>query len=273
MADRSQIRSLAQELLDAHDAAATVEQLTARVDGFDLDDAYAVLAEISAERQARGWVPAGRKIGFTNRTLWDLFGVDVPMWATVWDRTLVAASGDTARVSLDGLVAPRIEPEVAFGLRGPVPITDDPLAVLESVEWVAPSFEIVQCPFPGWSFALPDATAAFGLHAQLVVGTRVPVTDENRASLAASLGTFEATLSKDAEVADRGSGSNVLDSPALALVHLARVVAEHPDQPALVAGEVITTGTVTNAFPIVPGETWTSDYGDLGLTGLRVTFT
>ena len=42
--------------------------------------------------------------------------------------------------------------------------------------------------------------------------------------------------------------------------------------PPLAAGEVITTGTVTDAWPVAPGETWTSDYGALGIPGLTVTF-
>jgi 2-oxo-3-hexenedioate decarboxylase len=73
-------------------------------------------------------------------------------------------------------------------------------------------------------------------------------------------------------VIDRGTGSNVLGSPALALGHLARVVAEQPQAPKLAAGEIATTGTITDAWPVAPGETWSSDYGALGLAGLTLTF-
>ena len=80
------------------------------------------------------------------------------------------------------------------------------------------------------------------------------------------------TLSKDGTVVDRGKGANVLDSPALALVHLARVLAGQPQFPPLAAGEIVTTGTVTDAWPVAAGETWSSDYGDLGIEGLSITF-
>ena len=69
-------------------------------------------------------------------------------------------------------------------------------------------------------------------------------------------------------VIETGVGANVLDSPALALAHLAGVLAGQPQFPPLAAGEIVTTGTVTDAWPVAPGETWTSDYGALGLPGL-----
>ena len=50
-----------------------------------------------------------------------------------------------------------------------------------------------------------------------------------------------------------------------------RVVGAQPTQTPLSAGEIITTGTITNAWPIERGQTWTSDYGVLGLHGLTLT--
>ena len=44
---------------------------------FDLADAYRVSARILARRIARGERPVGWKIGFTNRTIWDEYGVHV----------------------------------------------------------------------------------------------------------------------------------------------------------------------------------------------------
>src|SRR5262249_40362428 len=162
-------------------------------------------------------------------------------------------------------VLPRIEPEVAFGLNGPVPLTDDPLAVLARVDWIAPGFEIVQSHFPDWKFKAPDCTALCALHGALVVGTPVAVTEASRAALAAKLPTFALTLSRGGAMVDQGVGANVLKSPALALAHLARVLADLPEFPPLVAGEMVTTGTITDAWPVAPGETWSSDYGALGL--------
>jgi 2-oxo-3-hexenedioate decarboxylase len=264
------VDELADRLIAAYDDATTLAPITADAPDFDVGAAYAVLAEIERRRCAQGWQPVGRKIGFTNRTLWPRYGVYRPMWAHTWRHTVQHASGGQATLALDRLVQPRIEPEVVFGLAGPVPLTDDALEVLQQVEWIAPGFEIVQSHFPGWRFMAPDCTAAFGLHGALVVGTRVPVTDANRAALAKMLPVFEVTLRRGEAVIDRGVGANVLDSPALALAHLARVLGTQPAFPPLAAGEFVTTGTLTDAWPVARGETWSSDYGALGLAPLHL---
>ncbi len=146
--------------------------------------------------------------------------------------------------------------------------------MLACVEWIAPGFEIVQSHFPDWKFDAADCTAAFGLHGALVVGPR---RCRDRAAIAPRspplLPTFTLTLRRGGEVDRHGVGANVLDSPALALVHLARVLARQPQFPPLAAGEVITTGTVTDAWPVAPGQTWSSDYGTLPVAGMTLTFT
>ena len=267
------LKDIADRLIAAYDTATSLPPITVSAPEFSVADGYAVLHDIETRRRAQGWQPVGRKIGFTNRTIWPRYGVYQPMWAHVWARTVHLARDGKATLPLQGFVQPRIEPEVVFKLKGPVPLTDDPDAVLASVEWMAPGFEIVQSHFPDWKFSAADCSAAFGLHGALVVGTPVPLTGANRAALAAALPTFKVTLSRGDAVIDRGVGSNVLDSPALALAHLARLLADQPQAPKLAAGEIVTTGTITDAWPVTAGEVWSSDYGALGLEGLTLRFT
>ena len=267
-----EVDAIAERLLRSLDSGAMCEPISDDTPDFSVDDAYAVLAAIGRRREASGWRRAGRKIGFTNRTLWEAFGVDRAFWADVWDSTVVPVSDGAASVALGSLAQPRIEPEVVFGLRGPVPATDDPVAVLAAVEWMAPGFEVVQCPYPGWRFGIADCIAAVGFHGALAVGTPVRIDDTNRDAIASTLAEFEATLWRDGDLVDRGAGANVMDSPALALGHLARVISEQPGAPALGAGEIVTTGTVTNAHPVRPGERWRADYGALGLEPFTLTF-
>jgi len=265
-----EIAEIADELVAAYTSASILAPITAARPAFDVADAYAVLAEIETRRCREGWQPAGRKIGFTNRTIWPRYGVYQPMWARIWTHTVHHATEGRASLAIARFVQPRLEPEVVFKLRRPIPLTDDARAVLRCVEWVAAGFEIVQSHFVDWKFKAPDCTAAFGLHGALIVGTPLPVTDANCDFIAAQLPKFVATLARDNVVIDRGIGANVLDSPALALVHLARVLIGQPQAPVLAANEIVTTGTLTDAWPIARGETWTSDYGALGLEGLEL---
>ena len=204
--------------------------------------------------------------------MWPRYGVWQPMWAHIWAHTVHFAPEGRASFALGSFVQPRIEPEVVFKLNAPVPLTNDPLVVLACTEWIAPGFEIVQSHFPEWKFTAADCTAAFGLHGALVVGRSVAVTEANRSAIAAALPSFATTLCRGRTVIDRGVGANVLDSPALAIVHLANLLADQPQSPPLAAGEIVTTGTITDAWPVEPEETWYSDYGSLGIEGLTVTF-
>ena len=265
------IGDIADALLAAECNASMLAPITATHPDFDVDAAYAVLAAIGRRRRAAGWEPVGRKIGFTNRTIWPRYGVDRPMWAPTWRQTVHHAVDGRARIPVARYVQPRIEPEVVFGVAGPMPVTDDPDAILQAVAWVAAGFEIVQSHFPDWKFKVPDCTASFGLHAALVVGTPVRVTEANRSALVRMLPAFELTLHKNGQVIERGVGANVLGSPALAMAHLARLLATQPDAPPLVAGEIVTTGTITDAWPVAPGDVFRSDYGTLGVPGLLLT--
>ena len=256
--------AIAGELLDAAGNADLIEPITTRWPEFGMSDAYAVLDRIAARRRDQGWTPVGRKVGFTNMTLWPAFGVDAPMWAPVWDRTLTVAGADGASASLGGVVQPRIEPEVVLRLATSLDATHDPEEALRAVDGVAAGFEIVQCNYPGWRFKLPDSTASFGLHARLVIGDWVPVD----ADMLERLRTFEAVLYRNGDEVARGVGANVLGSPAEALAHLSRLV-----QSPITPGEVITTGTLTDAFAVETGEVWRCDYTSLGVEGFDLTLT
>lgn len=260
-------------LLDAYDQRTVIERISAGDPTFDFPAAYNVLSEIETERRSRGWRPVGRKIGFTNEKIWSFFGVSEPMWARMWDHTVTFAVDGGASLSLEQFVQPRIEPEVVFGLASPPPPGSSPVDALSCVSWFAAGFEIVQCHYPDWRFTASEATAAFGLHGALVVGTSVPVTERNISALAATMATFKVTLSCNGEITAQGNGRDVLGSPIHALDHLARLLAQQSQFEPLATGEIITTGTLTDAPPIAAGDSWTSDYGELKIEGLTLTFT
>jgi len=233
-------------------------------------EGYDAAAALHRYRVANGWTPLGRKIGFTNRTIWPRYGVYEPIWGTVYDRTLTRATADHAVVPLEGLVNPRIEPEICFALKS-APRDASQAALLEAIDWVAHSIEIVQSRFAGWKFKLADCTAANGLHGHLVVGSPVPL--RRLPQLAAALPALEVELLKEGVPVDRGVGANVLDSPLLALGHLVGVLAGRSDVAALAPGEIISTGTITDAHPVRAGETWSTRLRGLPLPGLTVRFT
>jgi 2-oxo-3-hexenedioate decarboxylase len=264
-------RTVADELISLHHVPREVPPFTSQRPNLTPDQGYAAARTLHQYRLDAGWRPVGRKIGFTNRTIWPRYGVYEPIWGWVYDHTLIEAEADRARVPLAGLVNPRLEPEVCFGLKEapPASAAADPERLLAAIDWVAHSVEIVQSYFPNWSFRLPDCTAVNGLHAQLVVGTRHPVA--TIPGLAERLPGVQVVLRHGEQVVDRGVGANVLGSPLLALAHLVGVLASQP-WAALTAGEVVTTGVITDAHPVAIGETWSTEISGMPLAGLILAF-
>ena len=260
--------ALADELLGALDGARPVEPPSTRPPGLSLEQAFAVADTLRQRRIARGEVPRGYKIGFTNRTIWPRYGVYAPIWGPVWDRTLTLLDGAEASVSLAGLVQPRIEPEIVFGLAAPVDADMDEAALRARIAWVAHGFEIVHTHFPDWRFSAADTVADFALHGRLLVGPRrEPSRFED---LGGELAALELGLSCDGSERDRGRGANVLDGPLTALRLWLQAMARWTPHWRVQAGDVVTTGTLTDAWPMVPGQTWRSHPDHPALAGLTL---
>ena len=272
MSGDREVAAIAAEILAARDGRRQISPLTARVAGFDVARAYAVTAVLRSLRRARGETPVGRKIGFTNRAIWAEYGVDGPIWGDMYDTTVRDLPPSGGRIALSGFCEPQIEPEIVVGFASaPQPGMDEG-AILGCIGWIAHGFEIVDSLFPGWRFTAADTVAAGGLHGMLLLGRRCPVVAGDATDWASALPAFDVALAKDGETIDRGRGANVLGGPLSALRQLVALLARDPANPPLAAGEIVTTGTLTRAFRIAAGQTWTTRIDGLPLPGLSVTF-
>jgi 2-oxo-3-hexenedioate decarboxylase len=220
-------------------------------------------------RQARGEQPAGRKIGFTNRDLWAQYNIDRPVWGDMYAQS-VRPLDPSEPVALAPFCEPLIEPEIVLRLaRAPEPGMDE-AALLHCLAWVAHGFEIVHSIYPGWKVKVADTIAAFGMHGALRIGEPLAVTPGNRDSLFADLTRFTVTIAREGVTVDAGCGANVLGGPLSALRHLVELLNGDPHNPQLSAGEIVTTGTLTRAYPIRPGETWSTSIAGIPLAGLSI---
>ena len=254
---------LGEDLIELHEHPRTTAPFSERYPGLTPEAGYTAARRLHEHRLAAGWKPVGRKIGFTNRTLWSRYGVFEPMWGMVYDRTVIYASHDVAEVALTGLVQPRIEPEICFRLRS-APRSSEEQELLSCIEWMAHSVEIVQCHHPDWKVTIADCTADNGLHGRLIVGAPAPLEDPDKLAL------VQAKLFKGERLVDQGVGANVLGSPLASLGHLVELLRNQPQAPPLRAGEIISTGVLTDAHPVAAGETWRTEVD--GLQGLSITF-
>jgi len=267
----SEAETIAAEVLAAQTAGRQIAPLSDRMPGLDLRRAYAIAATLRRLREAQGEKVVGRKIGFTNRSMWEPYNVHAPIWGYMYASTLHDLAAIDA-FDLAHLCEAQIEPEIVFKLAAAPRGDMDEQALLGCIEWCAHGFEVVALQFPGWRFTAADGVAAGGLHGALLIGTPRPVDAGTRAEWVRQLGAFRLELLRGDDVVDRGTGANVLDHPLTALRHLVALLAQDPDNPPLAAGEIVTTGSITRACRIAPGERWTTRVEDLPLSGIAISF-
>jgi 2-oxo-3-hexenedioate decarboxylase len=268
--------AIAAEVLGAMDDARQIAPFSARYPGLTLDDAYRISARLCALRTARGERVNGRKIGFTNRTIWAEYAVYAPIWGFVFDTTVrdLPPPRQAAQhpFTLAPFAEPRIEPEIVFRLAAAPSPDMDEAALFGCIDWVAQGFEIVQSVFPGWKFAPADTVIANGLHGALLLAPRHPAGFGSATDWVSNLAGFEIELLRDGTVVDRGHAANVLDGPLPALRRLVGLLARDPINSPLATGDIVATGTLTRAFPILPGERWSTALHGIELGGRPVWF-
>ena len=77
-------------------------------------------------------------------------------------------------------------------------------------------------------------------------------------------------LAADMSVSIRQVSKGIAELESLG--YLVGLLSKQPEAPPLCAGEVVTTGVLTDAHPVKPGEVWTTAFEGLPLHGLTVEF-
>ncbi len=223
-------------------------------------EGYQVQAAFVAESDD---VAAGYKIGATSARAQEALGVDGPFSGRILRSRLFSSP---AAVLGEAFMFRLLEPEFAFRLgRDPLPGSDGftPEDLAGAVASVHPSFEVVTSALENWmSQGAPSLVADNGVHGALVLG---PATADWRNL---ELAEQEVVLSVNGAERSRGRGANAMGGPLIALTWLANNLAERGH--ALVAGDIVSTGVVTEFLELQAGDEAVADYGPLGQVALQV---
>ena len=270
--DGAVLEQIAQATLAIHGTSRTLPRPTTLLPGFGLEDGYRLAHRINTLRLDRGERQLGRKIGGTNRAIYHLIGATGPSWGFMYDTTMGELPDGAGSFELGDFPLSRIEPEVAVRLgRAPkAGMSEDD--ILGCIDQVTHGFEFVYSPYGEWAVAMADAVVAYGFHQGFVAGPWIDIRND-RARWGDMLKDFTITLKSSAGTERQGKGSNALGSPVLALKALVEDIAAHPWKLPLRAGEIITTGTLTELMPAIAGESWTTTIDGTPLRGLSVQLT
>jgi 2-keto-4-pentenoate hydratase len=228
--------------------------------GADASAAYAVQSLTIDGRVGSGATVAGRKVGLTSPAVQSQLGVDQPDFGVLLDDM---GRADGGVVSMDGLLQPRIEAEVAFVLGADLDqdaLTDD--QVRASVTAVLPALEIVDSRIADWDITFADTVADNGSSALYVLGDRGSTLDDVEPV------EVEMSMTRNGEVVSTGDGRACLGDPLAALAWLARTARDLGDP--LRAGQVVLSGALGPMVPVAPGDTFQAAISGLGT--VSVTF-
>jgi 2-keto-4-pentenoate hydratase len=257
-ATETDLGSIADSLRVAEERAEPIAPLSAVWPELTVSDAYAVQTINAAQRESTGARVVGHKIGLTSEAMQEMLGVDEPDYGRLFDDIVLA---DGAELSCAQLIAPRIEPEIAFvlggDLRGPDVTASD---VLAATDFLVPSLEVIDSRVADWRITLVDTVADNASCARVVLGkTRT-------APSGVALAAASVALRLDGEQVSEGAGAAVLGHPANAVAWLANAVSGFGVE--LRAGQVILPGSMTAAIAVAPGNHVEADFGELGTVGV-----
>ena len=111
--DATRIETLAQRVDEAARTGQTLTMLTQAHPDLDLETAYTVQRRSMARRLTRGERITGMKMGLTSTAKMEQMGVHDPIYGHLTNTMVLDPD---ATLHLEGLVHPRVEPEIAFTL-------------------------------------------------------------------------------------------------------------------------------------------------------------
>ncbi|WP_122090915.1 2-keto-4-pentenoate hydratase [Halalkalicoccus subterraneus] len=225
--------------------------LTALPSKLTIEEGYAAQDAFLDHRISAEGEPVGYKIGFTSEAVRTGLGVDAPAFG----RLLADTVRDDRRFETELRIEPRIEPEIAFLIGDDLSPPVSRLDVLSATELLVPAIEIVDSRIHNWDLTGPTAIADNALAARLLIGDRIAASDVDLVREGVDVlidGVRRAT----------GTGAAVLGHPADAVAWLAETLSEHNET--LKAGDIVTTGSITEPIPIEAGQTAVVRFSSLG---------
>lgn len=248
------------ELGDALHAALRERQamapLTERYPEMTVEHAYRVSQRFLERRLAEGERVVGKKIGVTSKPVQEMLNVHQPDFGFLTDRMAVANHG-IVNLQASGLIAPRIEGEIAFVLKQDVSGTAITRQdILDAAEYVTPCFEIVDSRIRDWRIRIQDTVADNASCGLFVLG------EGQVAPRALDLAAAELKMYRNGALHCLGLGSAVQGHPAEAVAWLANTLGRFGIP--FLAGEVILSGSLVPLVPVSAGDKFYLEVAGIG---------
>ncbi len=253
------IKAQAALLRDAHASRKTMPPIRLALPGATIDDAMAIQEVNAAFWESQGRTIVGAKIGLTAQSVQAQLGVDQPDFGHLFADMAVP---DGHAIAAGRLIAPMVEGEIAFVLsRTPDPKRLTTAELINCVDYVLPSLEIIDSRINDWDIGIVDTVADNASAALFVLGTK-PVS-----LMDIDLRGCGMTVERNGDPVSFGTGAACLGNPLHSLAWLAAKMAE-VGRP-LGKGDIILSGALGPIVPVSPGDFVEARFDRLGSVRVR----
>jgi len=210
----------------------------------DIETAYAIQEINTNHRLSEGHRLVGRKIGLTSKAVQHQLGVDQPDFGMLFADMAV---GDGEPISIDCLIQPKVEAEIALIIGRDLKHERHTYAdIINATEYALPAIEIVDSRIADWHIRIVDTIADNASSGLFVLGSR-PVQLSHF-----DIADCEMKMTSGTETVSQGNGRACLDNPLNAAIWLADAMVRR-GRP-LLAGDIILTGALGPMVIANPGE-------------------
>jgi 2-keto-4-pentenoate hydratase len=250
----------AHELLDMRRTGRVAPDLPTPLRPSDLEAAYAIQSLLVDGLLPDGARAIGYKCACTSEIAQQALRIDRPVFGRLLSHTTSPSGVELETERFTHRVV-----EAEFGIRVGRDVTErrgghTAESIAEFVEAVIPAIEIVDYRYADWSVGALPVAADNAIHGWWIEGQ--PVTDWHGFDLA----TTEVAVRSNGEIITTGTGANALGHPLNVVAWLADELPRFGRQ--LLAGDLVTTGVVTDVFEAASGDAITADFAGLGSVAL-----
>lgn len=252
--------AIATELFKAERDTYEVDKFTDEYEGLTIEVAYDI-QELLVEKklheekaQVSGW-----KLGLTSRAKQEMMGVHEPSYGVLLDSMELSPAQP---ISLNRLIHPKIEPEIAFifdkEVVGPISVPE----VLAATAYVAPALEIIDSRYRNFSFTLPDVVADNSSSSRYIIGEPMSP-DEIDFKLMGMV------FKRNGKIEATSTAASVMGHPARAIAWMVnKLVARGKSiQP----GQVVLSGALSGAVMMEAGDVVSVSFDGIGCLEVKIT--
>ena len=250
------LQAFADDLLRAEAESSPIAPLSERHPEATLEDARKISSLVAEAKIAAGTPVEGHKIGYTSKAMREMVGATEPDYGYLYADRFVDEGSILNRSDLN---RPKVEVEIAFvlaeDLSGPRVNAVD---VIRATDFILPAFELLdmRCTHYGEKRLIDSVADQAGCGSIMIGGNPIRLTDIDIRRISCS-------LVKNGAVEVSGTAAAVMGSPINAIAWLARKL--HETDTPLRAGHTVLSGSFTRAVDIDAGDSFSADYGELGV--------